>query len=92
MTTHDEDEHIVTAEEPAWTEQRFRPSENGTPEAIPDTMAIFPLNNGPLPRYTCSCGAEFRDWAQVQKHYEEVERGRIIHTTDLRRPNHSRRV
>lgn len=67
-----EEEHIVTAEEPAWTEQKHRPGKDGTPEVIPDTLVLHPLDTGPAPRYSCSCGVEFFNWAQVEEHFEKV--------------------
>jgi hypothetical protein len=83
MTSQQESEHIITAREPAWTEQRFRPGEDGTPKAVPDTMEIHHAEHGPRPRYVCSCGAEFRNWGAVKKHCEEVARGKIIHTRPI---------
>lgn len=73
MTQQKEEEHIVTAEEPAWTEQKHRPGEDGTPEVVPDTLILHPLDSGPAPRYSCSCGANFRNWGGVLDHFEEVE-------------------
>lgn len=67
------EEHIVTAEEPAWTEQRHRPGDDGTPEVVPDTLELFPLDvAGCEPEYSCSCGAELRRWVDVLDHFEEV--------------------
>lgn len=70
--TQEKDEHIVTAEEPSWTEQRHRPDEDGKPEVVPDSLILHPLEIGPEPMYSCSCGAELRSWGDVRKHFEKV--------------------
>lgn len=73
MTTQSEDEHIVTAEEPAWTEQRHRLGDDGSPEVVPDSLELHPLDiHGYEPEYSCSCRAEFRSWGAVREHFEEV--------------------
>lgn len=73
MTTHQDEDHIVTAEEPAWTEQRHRPGDRGTPEVVPDSLELYPLGiNGIESKYTCTCGAELRSWKDVQDHFKEV--------------------
>lgn len=74
MTTQ-EKEHVVTAKEATWTEQKHRPGEDGTPEVIPDTLILHNLDSGPMSKYSCSCGAELRNWAQVKEHFEKVANG-----------------
>jgi len=71
------DEHIVTATEPAWSEQRHRPGDDGTPEVVPDTLELYPLDaTGYEPTYSCTCGAELRSWHDVLEHFEEVVNSR----------------
>ena len=55
------EEHIVTAEEPAWTKQRHRPIYDGRPEEVPDTLELYTLEKRPDPEYYCSGGERFRD-------------------------------
>ena len=55
------EEHIVTAEEPAWTKQRHRPIYDGRPEEVPDTLELYTLEKRPDPEYYCSGGERFWD-------------------------------
>lgn len=71
------DEHIVTATEPAWSEQRHRPGDDGTPEIVPDTLELYPLDAvGYEPTYSCSCGVELRSGHDVLEHFEDVVNSR----------------
>ena len=65
--------HVVTAREPAWVEQRHVPDENGAPEPATDTITrdgIEMLMDEAT--YECTCGEELSDWHDVQRHFQEV--------------------
>lgn len=83
------DEHIVTAEEPALTEQCYRPGDDGEPEKVPDSLSLRHLEVSIESRYSCSCGAELRSWMDVVDHFEEVAAngsvpsGRVVSEEEL---------
>ncbi len=83
------DNHIVTATEPAWTEQQHRPKDNGTPETVPDSLELRLLDNsGFEPEYSCTCGANLRSWLDVEEHFEEVVNDSDSYSNRHRPPKH----
>lgn len=80
----DDDSHTITAIEPVWTGELYRPStESGHdpasksdvyaeyvgPADFDDTVIDSMLDQS---EYECRCGEEFDSWAQVEEHVQEV--------------------
>lgn len=69
----DDTEHVVTALEPAWVEQKHVPAEDGVPEPASETVTKDGIDMlMDESSYECSCGEDLSGWDEVQAHFLEV--------------------
>lgn len=73
VETFDSDEHVVTAIEPVWAEQKYKPNDDSQPEPVSETVAQDIIDSMYQESgYECSCGVELDGWDDVEAHFVDI--------------------
>lgn len=68
-----DEQHVVTALEPAWVEQKHVPDEDGVPQPASETVTKDGIDMlMDESEYECSCGEDLSGWHEVQEHFRDV--------------------